>query len=69
MRRIAGQKFDPAKVDLLMNELHPGEDQDVPDPYYGPEPGYHEVYKMISTAADTIIAKYGQKAATSKAHE
>ena len=59
MRRIAGKKFDPVKVDLLMNEVHPGKDQDVPDPWYGPEPGYHEVYKMISTAADKIIAKYG----------
>lgn len=57
MRRIAGRQFDPAKVDLLMNEVHPGHDADVPDPYYGPEPGYHEVYAMIDEAADQIIAK------------
>lgn len=60
IRRIAGKKFDPNKVDLLMNEVHPGKDQDVPDPWYGPEPGYHEVYKMIDVAANRIIAKYGQ---------
>lgn len=65
MRRIAGKKFDPAKVDLLMNEANPGKDQDVPDPWSGPEPGYHEVYKMISGAADKIIAKYGQPRAAS----
>jgi protein-tyrosine phosphatase len=64
MRRIAGKKFDPTKVDLLLNEVHPGKDEDVPDPWYGPEPGYHEVYKMISTAADQIIAKYGQPTPT-----
>ena len=64
MRRIAGKKFDPTRVDLLMNEVHPGKDEDVPDPWYGPEPGYHEVYKMISTAADQIIAKYGQPTPT-----
>ena len=58
MRRIAGKKFDASKVDLLMNEAHPGKDEDVPDPWYGPEPGYHEVYQMIDTAADHIIAKY-----------
>ena len=63
MRRIAGKKFDPNKVDLLMNEVHPGKDQDVPDPWYGPEPGYHEVYKMIDVAANRIIAKYGQPGA------
>jgi len=50
----------PAKVDLLMNEVHPGRDEDVPDPWYGPEPGYHEVYAMIDAAADKIIAKYAQ---------
>lgn len=58
MRRIAGRQFDPAKVDLLMNEAFPGSNRDVPDPWYGPEPGYHEVYKMIDTAADRIIARY-----------
>jgi protein-tyrosine phosphatase len=63
MRRIAGKKFDPAKVDLLLNEVHPGQDADVPDPYYGPEPGYHEVYNLISDAADQIIAKYAQPGA------
>lgn len=59
MRRIAGRSFDPSKVSLLMDELHPGLSTDVPDPYYGSEPGYHEVYKMIDAAADKIIAKYG----------
>ena len=60
MRRIAGKKFDASKVELLLNEIHPGKDEDVPDPYYGSEPGYHEVYDLISAAADKIIAKYGQ---------
>lgn len=58
IKRIAGKKFDPARTDLLMNELHPGKDLDVPDPYYGPEQGYHEVYAMISNACDAIIEKY-----------
>jgi len=60
MRRIAGRQFDPNKVDLLMNEAHPGSNEDVPDPYYGPEPGYQDVYSMIDAAADKIIAKYAQ---------
>ena len=58
MKRIAKTKFDYSKVDLLMNELYPGKDMDVPDPYYGAEPGYHEVYKMIDRACYSIIAKY-----------
>ncbi len=61
MRRIAKKDFDPAKADLLMNELYPGDDMDVPDPWYGTEPGYHEVYKMIDEVCSAIIEKYGQK--------
>lgn len=58
IRRAAGKAFDPSKAGLLMDELHPGRNMDVPDPYYGPEADYHEVYKMIDQAADKIIAKY-----------
>ena len=32
IRRIAKNKFDSTKADLLMNELYPGKDMDVPDP-------------------------------------
>ncbi len=60
MKAIAKNKYDASKVDLFMNELHSGEDRDVPDPWYGPEPGYHEVYKMIDAVTDTIIEKYGK---------
>jgi protein-tyrosine phosphatase len=63
MRRIAGRNYDPAKVELLMNELHPGGNEGVPDPYYGSEPGYHEVYGMIDAAADSIVEKYGKPSA------
>lgn len=59
IKRIAGNKFDHSRVDLLMNELHPGSNLSVPDPWYGPEPGYHEVYKMIEEACQEIIARYG----------
>ncbi|HLK29413.1 MAG TPA: low molecular weight protein-tyrosine-phosphatase [Puia sp.] len=57
MRRIAGKKFDASKVDLLMNELYPGKDMDVPDPWSGPESGYHQVYKMIDEATEKMIEK------------
>ena len=39
MKYIARNKFDASKVELLMNEVKPGKNQDVPDPWYGPEPG------------------------------
>lgn len=58
IRSISKNKFDASKVDLLMNELHPGKDMDVPDPYYGPEKGYHEVYDMIDEVCNVIVEKY-----------
>jgi protein-tyrosine phosphatase len=58
MKRIAKNKFDLSKAELLMNEIYPGKNMDVPDPYYGPEPGYHEVYKMIDEVCNKIIEKY-----------
>jgi len=59
MKEIARKKFDPEKTDLLLNELYPGENMDVPDPWYGEEPGYHEVYQMIDRACEKIVEKYG----------
>lgn len=58
MKWIAGDKYDASKVDLLMNELHPGKNEDIPDPWYGTEPGYHKTYEMIDQATDALIEKY-----------
>ena len=55
---IAKSTYNPSKVDLLLNELYPGENRSVPDPWYGPEPGYHDVYKLIDEACKKIIGKY-----------
>ncbi|MEO7983710.1 MAG: low molecular weight protein-tyrosine-phosphatase [Bacteroidota bacterium] len=57
MRRIAKNKFDPSKADLLMNELYPGKNMDVPDPWSGPESGYHEAYELIDKACEAIVSK------------
>lgn len=57
MKRIARNRFDARKADLLLNVLPPGSGQDVPDPWYGGEPGYHEVYEMISRACDAIVER------------
>jgi protein-tyrosine phosphatase len=63
IKRIARNKFDSKKADLLMNELFPGRNMDIPDPWYGPEPGYHEVFRMIGSACDRIVERYGVREA------
>ncbi len=61
MRRIARKDFSDNKVELLMNELYPGKNLDIPDPWSGPESGYHEVYRMMEAACEAIINEYMRK--------
>jgi len=58
IKYIAGKNCIASKADLLLNEKYPGENRDVPDPWYGAEPGYHAVYKLIDEACEQIIKKY-----------
>jgi protein-tyrosine phosphatase len=58
IQRITGNKFDSAKVDLLLNEQYPGKNLDVPDPYYGGEPDFHEVYELLDEVCYQLILKY-----------
>jgi protein-tyrosine phosphatase len=57
MRRIAKNKYDAEKTALLLNELYPGQNRDVPDPWYGPEPGYHDVFALIEKACEAIVKR------------
>jgi len=57
MKRIAGKKFDIQKTDLLLNEIYPGKNRDVPDPWSGPERGYHEAYDLIDKACEAVVRR------------
>lgn len=58
MKYISKNNFVEEKVELLLNELFPGQNLDVPDPWYGTEPGFHDVFKMINKACEKIVEKY-----------
>jgi len=45
------------KVKLIMNELKPNQNQDVPDPYFGMHNGFDIVYKMLNDACEVIAQK------------
>lgn len=53
--RIAGKNADLSNVQFFLDALYPGQQLDVPDPWYGEEDGYHEVYDLINRACDKII--------------
>lgn len=58
IKEICGHKFNAAHVDLFLNELYPGENRSVKDPWYGELDGYHEVFDEIYKTCEVIIKKY-----------
>ncbi|MBD77759.1 MAG: protein-tyrosine-phosphatase [Crocinitomicaceae bacterium] len=52
---LARDESDANKVDLLLNLSNPGSNDEVPDPYYGGEQGFENVYQMMNEACDVII--------------
>jgi protein-tyrosine phosphatase len=50
------------KVKLILDVLFPGDNVDVPDPYYGLQNGFDMVYEMLDEATDllakNLIAKH-----------
>lgn len=55
--KLARNERDKEKVKLILNEVFPGENLDVPDPYSGGEYGFVNVYKMLDEACDVITRK------------
>ena len=54
---LAKTEEDRSKVKLILEELFPGENVDVPDPYFGGEQGFEDVYKMLNEACESIAKK------------
>lgn len=46
-----------AKVKMILEELFPGENVDVPDPYFGLENGFNSVYSMLNEACEVIAQR------------
>ena len=45
------------KVKVILNELHPNKNLEVPDPYYGDMKGFEDVYKMLDEVCEAIATK------------
>lgn len=57
---LARNENDKSKVRLILNEVFPGENLDVPDPYNGGDFGFKNVYKMLDEACEIIAKKINQ---------
>ena len=52
---LASNETERNKIRMILNEINPNAYQSVPDPYYGGENGFQEVYNMLDKACDKII--------------
>ena len=56
IKSIASNEIEVSKVKMILNTIHPNANESVPDPYYGGDQGFEEVFKMLDEAC-TIIAE------------
>ena len=54
---LARNKNDKARVSFILNEVYPNQNHNVPDPYYGGNDGFENIYKMLDEACDCIVKK------------
>lgn len=54
---LARDENDRAKVKMILNEIFPNENVDVPDPYMGGEQGFKRVYELLDKACSIIAQK------------
>lgn len=54
---IAPNEEAKQKVKIILNELHPDKNLEVPDPYYGDMQGFEDVYKMLDEVCEVIASK------------
>lgn len=57
VKNMARNEQDKNKVKLILDELFPGENMDVPDPYFGLHDGFNKVYAMLDEATANIAEK------------
>lgn len=55
--RLAPNDEAKKKVQLILNEYHLDKNMEVPDPYYGGDNGFDDVYNMLNEACEKIKIK------------
>ncbi len=53
--KLARDEKDTQKVEMFLNLTHPGKDIEVPDPYFGGDEGFQEVFEMLDAGTDVLL--------------
>ncbi|MFL5763028.1 MAG: low molecular weight protein-tyrosine-phosphatase [Bacteroidia bacterium] len=57
---MARNKKDEQKVELILNRVYPNSNMSVPDPYFGGEQGFENVFILLDKACEIIAGSIGQ---------
>lgn len=52
---VAESEADKKKVEMILNLSNPNSNMSVPDPYFGGEEGFENVYKLLDAACDVLV--------------
>ena len=55
--KLANSPEEKSKVKLIMDQVYPGANEDVPDPYWDDD-GFEKVYQMLDKACEKVIEAY-----------
>tara|TARA_B100001115_G_C15814550_1_gene404251 strand:+ start:1075 stop:1530 length:456 start_codon:yes stop_codon:yes gene_type:complete len=55
--KMTNNPIHKEKVRVILNEIYPKMNHSVPDPYYGGENGFQDVYNLLDRACNKIIEK------------
>lgn len=55
---LAKNSNDKQKIKLILNELNPNKNLSIPDPYYGGDEGFDNVFNLLFEACNMIIKAY-----------
>ena len=58
---LARTEKDKRKVELILNRVYPNSNMSVPDPYFGGEQGFENVFILLDKACDVIIESLKEK--------
>ncbi|WP_242494517.1 low molecular weight protein-tyrosine-phosphatase [Brumimicrobium glaciale] len=55
VRKVARDEKDVQKIEMFLDLTHPGKDLEVPDPYFGGDEGFQDVFDMLNAGTDVIL--------------
>lgn len=58
VKALAKKESDHQKISLFLNSLYPNENMEVPDPYYGTEQDFEDVFQLVYKACENLRTNF-----------